>query len=151
MFVQASSTPSTMRILSFSDNGNGSRKLRTNFRIKARLPVWLENSTFCFFIKPGEAKHHGAAGGQTENPLDSFLNNSSLSIMWKSMLDKPLEIVEIIPCDHCESGFNILLKNPESNEIQKRSDGSPRYIDTNWIMKINPFLLERFNSKTLKT
>jgi len=48
--------------------------------------VWLENSTFCFFIKPGEAKHHGAAGGQTENPLDSFPNNSSVSIMWKSLL-----------------------------------------------------------------
>ena len=39
---------------SFSENGYASRNLRTNFRIGARLPVWLQNSTFFFFIKPGE-------------------------------------------------------------------------------------------------
>jgi hypothetical protein len=43
-----------MSIRSRSETGYASRKFRTNFRIGARLPVWLENSTFFFFIKPAE-------------------------------------------------------------------------------------------------
>jgi hypothetical protein len=41
-----------MSIRSRSEKGYASRNWRTNFRIGARLPVWLENSTFFFFIKP---------------------------------------------------------------------------------------------------
>jgi hypothetical protein len=85
MFVQASSTPRIMSIRSFSDNGNASRKLRTNFRISARLAVWLENSTFLFFIRPAAAPG-GASGSRTENLVDSLSNHSSVSVMWKSLV-----------------------------------------------------------------
>ncbi len=51
MLVHASSTPSTMRVRSFSEKGQASRKPRTNLRIRARFPVWLENSTFFFIVR----------------------------------------------------------------------------------------------------
>src|SRR6187401_2414092 len=57
MFVHASSTPSTIRVRSFSLNGRLSRKPRTKFRIRARFPVWLQNSTFLFFIGNAKAEH----------------------------------------------------------------------------------------------
>src|SRR5204862_2044163 len=50
MFVHASSTPSTISVRSRSEMGILSRKWRTKLRISARLPGWLENSSFLFFI-----------------------------------------------------------------------------------------------------
>src|SRR4029077_12704895 len=50
IFVHASSTPSTISVRSRSEMGILSRKWRTKLRISARLPGWLENSSFLFFI-----------------------------------------------------------------------------------------------------
>src|SRR5947209_14456161 len=50
IFVHASSTPNTIKVRSRSEMGILSRKWRTKLRISARLPGWLENSSFLFFI-----------------------------------------------------------------------------------------------------
>src|SRR5438105_13848919 len=50
ILVHASSTPNTIRVRSRSEMGILSRKWRTKLRISARLPGWLENSSFRFLI-----------------------------------------------------------------------------------------------------
>jgi hypothetical protein len=47
----------------------------------------------------------------------------------KKWMSRKLQIVEISECDHSESGFNVLLKDVQTDHTMKRP------IDTNWIQK----------------
>src|ERR1700730_14993556 len=60
IFVQASSTPSTINARSFSENGKSVRNLRTKLRINARLAVWLLNWRLPFFIAQSNAERASA-------------------------------------------------------------------------------------------
>jgi hypothetical protein len=68
-------------------------------------------------------------------------------VMWKGMIDRPLEIVEIISVDHCESGFNILVKDLETNKIFVRTNEEKRYMDTNWFQPIKDGVWNHFQNK----
>jgi hypothetical protein len=51
-------------------------------------------------------------------------------VLYRTMLDKKLEILKITEEGFCESGFNVLLKCVETGNEFKRP------IDANWIQKL---------------
>jgi hypothetical protein len=64
-----------------------------------------------------------------EYKVGDIVQMCDFPILAKSMLNIPLEIVQIIPIEHCESGHNIVVKNLSTGEV-----GKPR--DTNWYQPI---------------
>src|SRR5438046_9946671 len=86
-FVQASSTPRTIRVRCFSEKGWRDRNLRTKFRINARLAVWLVNSSFPLFIDQTQTRAH--LGTQSSNDLKpdwtATQRGCSVSRMWRTL------------------------------------------------------------------
>src|ERR1700731_5471761 len=87
MLVQASSTPSTIRARSLSENGKSLRNLRTKLRITARLAVWLVNSSLPFFIGQSNAGR-ASAFNQVEMKPNWTGSKSGCSVwrMWKTLI-----------------------------------------------------------------
>jgi hypothetical protein len=52
-------------------------------------------------------------------------------VLYRSMIGRPIEIMDIKEYECCESGFNVLLKDMGSGNVFKK------WIDTNWIQKTN--------------
>src|SRR5881227_107592 len=86
-FVQASSTPRTIRVRCFSEKGWRDRNLRTKFRINARLAVWLVNSSFPLFIDQTQTRAHLST--QSSNDLKpnwtAAPRGCSVTRMWRTL------------------------------------------------------------------
>src|SRR5438552_6838486 len=86
-FVQASSTPRTIRVRCFSEKGWRDRNLRTKFRINARLAVWLVNSSFPLFIDQTQTRAHLSTQSSNDLKPDwtATQRGCSVSRMWRTL------------------------------------------------------------------
>lgn len=65
-----------------------------------------------------------------EYRVGDIVQMKDFPIMYKSMVGKKIEVVDITEVESCESGFNILGRCVETGTTFRK------YLDTNWFQKL---------------